>query len=307
MRWINAGTLHWLWIQSLLRLRRPALIRLATTALGCARRATRPTRRRQIARYYESLSGRAAAHHPASPLATTAPGTLTRQYFAARAFLDAAPPLVTRGNAAFLDKFAVLSNPDALRQAAGQGLGMVIMGMHTGAPGISAALLAKLGLRVIILRDQQFARYRGTLHDEAFFLGAEPVFLDENNPASVNAALLKCAKALRQGAVIAFTGDAGHGARTRSINIFGRPLQVRTALIELAMRTGCPVTYALSHPQGPRLALDIGAPRLLGSDAELQNWLEEFAMIWEKYLAEHPECFSWQEAELLLTDTITPD
>src|SRR5690606_19848150 len=146
--------------------------------------------------------------------------SISRGHSFQRPIYGAAPALVASSSTSFQTAFYEVSNILAAVESA-QGKGVVIVGTHVGSLGITPAMLVQKGLRVLILRDQQFESLVNTRHGRQFFLGAEPVFLDINQPNSVNRAMIRCAKALREGAVIAYTADARHGSHYRTGKVFG--------------------------------------------------------------------------------------
>ncbi len=236
----------------------------------------------------------------AGTLTEAAPGALTRMYYKHRAILGAAPALAVAASPSFMGKVVSVDGFDAVQAAAAEGRGLVIAGTHFGSLGITPALLVRKGYRVLVLRDQQFERLLNTRYAKQFFLGAEPLFLDMNNPESVNKALLRCARALREGAIIAYTVDGRHGSRFQEGKLFGHQVQVRTALVELAMRSNSPVLYAFSFVDAGRIRVQMAAPVRLKSEDELAKWCWDFCSCWEHLLLNHPQSTSWHRTDLEL-------
>lgn len=294
------GTNHWLYTKLLLAC---GSMRAAQWPLRVARAIkwrTKTVHRRQAEQWFAGLAAAARASRKTGVLTEATPAELTRGYFAARSLSGIAPGLCAQGSDRFVDSLAVVKNFDSLRATVDEGRGLVIASTHMGAMGVASARLVRQGVPVVILRDEQFRALEGTPHGRQFFLGARPIFLDAQDPSSVNTALLACARALRRGEVISYTVDAGHGGRYREGTVLGRRVEVRTALIELAARCGSPVISAFSYARGNRVHVDLSDAAVLKDAADVQEWTATFCTMWERHYLEHPTSVTWSQADVAL-------
>lgn len=304
MKWLSTGTAHWLWVKLLIATGHPRRAWRLIRLLGFMRYHLQRRTRETVTLNFQQLAEGARRAGFSAALTNTPPEVITRQWFAHRALLGVAPLLMADAPPVFCEKLIKLEpSVDSLKNQL-EGKGLVIAATHYGSMGITPALLVREGLRVVILRDASFRPLLETPHARQFFLGAEPLFLDAARPDSITKTLLSCARALKSGAVIAYTADARHGQHGADTRVLGCPVQLRTALIELAMKTGTPVTYGYSHVEDGRVHCSLAPPRQLHSPDDLAHWAQTMADDWQRMILHHPTGISWSLADMEILDCI---
>ena len=263
--------------------------------------------RRKVTRGFAGLAKTARESGRTGPLTEIPPAKLTRLYFQHRSLAGIAPVLCVENNTRFQESMVVTENFSALSEAAWAGRGLVVASTHMGAMGIATALITQENIPVIILRDEHFRVLEGTRHGKRFFLGARPIFLEGGDPTSVSKALLTCARHLRNGGVVCYTVDGGHGNRYYEGKVFNRTVELRTGLVELAIRCGSPVVSVFSHIQQDHVHVRVSDAEMLTTKEDMARWCRTFCADWENAYLNQPTAVTWVDTDRKLASHPHPE
>lgn len=284
---------HYLYTRLLLSL--PARwVPLLLKAVGKLKRLMQPGRVRQVAAFYADL----CQHVPE----LGEPTMLARRQVEASAFLGVLPPLACYGSPSLLDYLVEVRAMEHMDRALQLNRGVVLVSTHIGAPGTAVALLRRRGLGPLVLRDYQFSRFAGTRHGRHYLMDAETAFLSREQGSNAASVLLRCARKLKNGGVVSYVADAGHGSHVSNATLFGRPVNLRTGILGLAARLAAPIVPAFTWVENGRLVcefFEVLQPAT-GQDADAAG--QHLATLLETAIRRSPESLhwlAWDQASLL--------
>lgn len=173
-----------------------------------------------------------------------------------------------------------------LRQALGQGRGVILVIGHYGSWELGGASLAAAGLPVTVATARQSNPYV-TRYVNAWRMafGVHPV--------SSGASIRQLVAALKNNEVVVLASDQNAGKRGVFVDFFGRPASTPPGPAQLALRYGAPLIVGVTKRLEPGRFKNIVQAVEIGEDATVESITQSFTTILENIIRQAPEQYMW--------------
>lgn len=231
--------------------------------------------------------------------------SLVREYFFSRVLLKTGHAVLALSPDKTVSALVREEGYHHVEEALREGKGVVLASLHTCSGALCASFAVRRGARVLGIRQPEKQRIRGDLHRKLVFYGAEPVFVEPDDPPA--AVLKRAFNELRRNAVFMVLLDGQFGARIVPLTVAGRQALIRTGLVDVARLSGSAIIPCFATASREGITVHYFPPRRLQSEDEVGALVDYLGESFERFYMDHPACIEWRHFDrALLTDHRSP-